>query len=50
MAYDVLKVLNGEEPTIPLATFRDAYQTQRILEAALICAEEKRFVKLDEVK
>ncbi len=50
MAYDVLRFIDGQEPTIPLATFRDAYQTQRILEAALICAEEGRFVKLDEVK
>ncbi|MDO4576169.1 MAG: Gfo/Idh/MocA family oxidoreductase [Planctomycetia bacterium] len=50
MAYDVLKTIAGEEPTIPLATFNDAYQTQRILEAALICAREKRFVKLDEVR
>ena len=50
MAYDVMKLLAGEQPTIPLATFQDAYQTQRILEAALISAEEKRFVKLDEVK
>ena len=50
MAYDVLRVINGEEPIVPLATFEDAYQTQRILEAALISAEEKRFVKLDEVR
>ncbi|MDO4569596.1 MAG: Gfo/Idh/MocA family oxidoreductase [Planctomycetia bacterium] len=50
MAYDVLKVLAGETPTVPLATFEDAYQTARILEAALVCAQEKRFVKLDEVK
>ena len=50
MAYDVMKFLNGEEPTVPLATFQDAYQTQRILEAALVSAEERRFVKLDEVK
>ncbi|MDO4585183.1 MAG: Gfo/Idh/MocA family oxidoreductase [Planctomycetia bacterium] len=50
MAYDVLKVMHGEEPVIPLATFEDAYQTQRVLEAALISAEEKRFVKLDEVR
>ena len=50
MAYDVLRVANGQEPLIPLATFEDAYQTQRILEAALIAAEERRFVKLDEVR
>ena len=50
MAYDILKVLAGEEPTVPIPNFFDAYQTQRVLEAALISAEERRFVKMDEVK
>ena len=49
-AYDILKVLAGEEPTIPLPDFEDAYQTQRVLEAASKSAEEKRPVPLDEVK
>ncbi len=49
-AYDILRVLAGQEPTVPLPDFEDAYQTQRVLEAALLAAEEKRFVKLEEVK
>jgi len=49
-AYDILKVLAGEEPTVPLPDFEDAYQTQRVLEAALISAAERRPVKLEEVK
>ncbi len=49
-AYDILKVLGGEEPTVPLPDFEDAYQTQRVLEAALISANERRWVKLEEVK
>jgi len=49
-AYDILKVLAGEAPTVPLPDFEDAYQTQRVLEAALIAAEERRAVKLEEVK
>ena len=49
-AYDILKVLAGEQPTVPLPDFADAYQTQRVLEAALISAGEKRWVKLRDVR
>lgn len=49
-AYDILKVLAGEQPTVPIPDFEDAYQTQRVLEAAMISAEQRRPVKLDEVK
>jgi predicted dehydrogenase len=49
-AYDILKSLAGEAPTVPLPDFPDAYQTQRVLEAALKSARERRPVKLDEVK
>ena len=49
-AYDVLRVLAGQEPTIPLPDFEDAYQTQRVLEAALISAGKKRWVKMASVK
>lgn len=49
-AYDILRVLGGQEPTVPIPDFEDAYQTQRVLEAALLAAEEKRPVSMDEVK
>jgi predicted dehydrogenase len=49
-AYDILRVLGGQEPTVPLPDFEDAYQTQRVLEAALLSAAERRPVKMDEVK
>jgi predicted dehydrogenase len=49
-AYDILKVLNGEEPTVPIPDFEDAYQTQRVLEAAMISAEEKKWVNMEDVK
>jgi predicted dehydrogenase len=49
-AYDILRVLAGEAPTVPIPDFEDAYQTQRVLEAALIAGQEKRCVQLDEVK
>lgn len=48
--YDILKVLGGEEPTVPIPDFQDAYETQRVLEAVLISAGERRPVALDEVK
>jgi hypothetical protein len=34
---------------VPIPDFEDAYQTQRVLEAALISASERRAVKMDEV-
>jgi predicted dehydrogenase len=49
-AYDILKSLAGQTPTVPLPDFEDAYQTQRVLEAALKSACERRPIKLDEVK
>ena len=49
-AYDILRVIAGEEPVVPIPDFEDAYQTQRVLEAALISAEQRRPVKLEEVK
>jgi predicted dehydrogenase len=49
-AYDVLRALAGEEPTVPIPDFEDAYQTQRVLEAALVSASQKRPVQLEEVQ
>ncbi len=50
MAYDILLKLAGQTPTVPLPDFNDAYQTQRVLEAAMIAATEKRWVDLKDVK
>ena len=47
--YDMMRVLAGEDPTVPIPDFADAYQTQRVIEAASISAEERRPVPLDEV-
>jgi len=49
-AYDFLCDIDGKEPVVPIPTFDDAYQTQRVLEASLISAEEKRWVNMDDVK
>lgn len=49
-ASDILRVLNGEQPVVPIPDFEDAYQTQRVLEASLLAATERRWVNMDEVK
>ena len=49
-AYDFLCQIAGETPTVPIPSFDDAYQTQRVLEAAMISANEKRPVAMNDVK
>lgn len=49
-AYDMLRVLGGEEPVVPLPDFEDAYQTQRVLEAMSLAGRERCWVKLSQVK
>ncbi len=49
-AYDIVRVLSGRRPTVPIPDFQDAYKTQRILEAMLLSASKKRPVKLSAVK
>ncbi|MBS3734608.1 MAG: Gfo/Idh/MocA family oxidoreductase [Phycisphaerae bacterium] len=49
-AYDVLRALAGRKPTVPQPDFADAYQTQRILAAALKAAKDKKPVKVSTVK
>jgi predicted dehydrogenase len=50
MAADVVRAVAGRKPVVPLPDFEDAYQTQRVLEAALVSARERRAVKLGEVR
>ncbi len=50
LAYSMALVLGGRRPVTPIADFEDAYQTQRVLEAAMIAAKGKRCVKLAEVR
>lgn len=50
MAADMMRVLGGEKPVVPLPDFADAYETQRVLEAALISAKQRCAVKLSQVK
>jgi len=47
---DMMNVLGGRKPVVPLPDFADAYETQRVLEAALISAKNRCAVRLSEVK
>ena len=48
--YDMLQVLAGKKPVVPLADFEDAYETQRVLEAAVVAAKNRCAVKMSEIK
>lgn len=50
MVADMMAVLAGEEPIIPIPDFNDAYETQRVLEASLLAAKNRAAVKMSEVK
>jgi len=50
MAYDILRVLAGQKPIVPIPDFQDAYQTQRVLEAVSLSAKNRCPIKLSEVK
>jgi predicted dehydrogenase len=49
-AFDMLSILAGKEPVVPLPDFEDAYKTQQVMEAVSIAAREKRAVKMTEMK
>lgn len=50
MAAEMMAVLAGEQPIIPLPDFADAYETQRVLEAAGLAAKHRCAVKMSEIK
>ncbi len=49
-AADIVRAVAGRRPEVPLPDFADAYQTQRVLEAATISARQRCAVKMTEVK
>jgi len=49
-AADIMTVLGGQKPVVPIPDFADAYETQRVLEAALISAQQRCAIKMSEVK
>lgn len=46
---DMMMALGGKTPTVPLPDFEDAYKTQQVLEAAIVSAEQRRPVKIEEI-
>jgi predicted dehydrogenase len=49
-AADIMRVLGGQKPVVPIPDFADAYETQRVLEAALISAKARKAIKIADVK
>jgi predicted dehydrogenase len=50
MASDIVRVLSGGKPIVPLPDFEDAFRTQCVLEAAIRSARERRPVRLSEFR
>ncbi len=50
MAASMYQSIGGKKMDVPMPDFEDAYQTQRVLEAAILSAREKQWVKLSSVK
>ena len=50
MVADIMRVLGRKKPEVPIPDFADAYETQRVLEAAMISARERAAVKMSQVK
>ena len=50
MLADVCRAIARKKPELPIPDFDDAYQTQRVLEAALLSARNRCAVKLSEVR
>jgi predicted dehydrogenase len=46
---DMMSVIGGKPPVVPLPDFEDAYKTQQVLEAASIAAEQRRPVSVAEL-
>jgi predicted dehydrogenase len=47
---DMMSVLSGKPPVVPLPDFEDAYKTQLVLEAAMQSAQQQRPVKIAELE
>jgi predicted dehydrogenase len=47
---DMLSIIAGKEPVVPMPDFEDAFKTQQVLEAAIVSAQERRPVKTAELK
>ena len=50
MVADMMAMLGGKKPVVPMPDFEDAYKTQQVLEAAVISAQQRAAVKVAEMK
>jgi predicted dehydrogenase len=50
MTADIVATLSGRKPVVPLPDFADAYEVQRVLEAALRSVKARRAVRLSAVR
>jgi predicted dehydrogenase len=48
--YENMRGIEGMDPIAPIATFRDAYEVERTVEAIRRSHRERRWVELDEIK
>lgn len=49
-AADIITAVAGRKPVVPLCDFEDAFETQRVLEAAVLSARQRTPIKLKDVK
>jgi predicted dehydrogenase len=50
MTADICRILGGEKPDVPMPDFADALKTQQVLDAALVSAAKKTWVKVGSIK
>ncbi len=49
-AADIMNILARKAPVVPMPDFADAYETQRVLEAALLSARERAPIRIADVR
>jgi len=49
-AADIAIALGGGTPVVPIPDFADAYETQRVLEAAVVSARERCAIRLSQIR
>ena len=47
---DMIRILGGRKPEVPMPDFEDAFETQRVLEAAILSARERTPIRMSSVK
>lgn len=50
MVADMMRMLGGKKPEVPMPDFADALKTQQVLEAVLVAAKKRAWLKVGSVK